>query len=184
MSTEELIARFDLSRISRNPAQFDETKLRWLNGIYLRGLDDAELARRLEGYTGRPGLAGAVAISHEKIQTLADFWPLAGFIFDGPADDPAARERWLTGDGVAALADAREAMAQLPEFGPDTVESALRAVVERRGVKPREVYQPIRVAVAGTSVSPGIFETVTLLGREETLRRIDAALERARGAAR
>jgi glutamyl-tRNA synthetase len=184
MSTEELIARFDLSRISRNPAQFDETKLRWLNGIYLRGLDDAELARRLEAYTGRPGLAGAVAISHEKIQTLADFWPLAGFIFDGPADDPAARERWLTGDGVAALADAREAMAQLPEFGPDTVESALRAVVERRGVKPREVYQPIRVAVAGTSVSPGIFETVTLLGREETLRRIDAALERAKGAAR
>jgi glutamyl-tRNA synthetase len=184
MSTEELVNRFDLSHISRNPAQFDEAKLRWLNGIYLRGLDSGELARRLESYTGRPGLAGAAAISHEKIQTLADFWPLAGFVFDGPAEDPAARERWLTGDGVAALAEARAALAQLPQFGPDEVEAALRAVVERRGVKPREVYQPLRVALAGTPVSPGIFETVALLGREETLRRVDTALERATGTAR
>jgi len=61
------------------------------------------------------------------------------------------------------------------------VERALRGVVERLGVKPKEVFQPLRVAISGTTVSPGIFESVTVLGREETLDRIDAALERARG---
>ncbi len=176
LSTDELVKRFTLERVSRNPARFDETKLRWLNGLYMRDLDDAGLARRLEAFTGREGLLGAARISHEKIQTLADFWPLAGFIFDGPADDPAARERWLGGDGAAILADAREALAGVEPFDEEHIEAALRAIVEVRGVKPRDVYQPLRVALAGTTVSPGIFETVALLGREQTLARIDAAL--------
>ena len=176
LSTEELVERFTLERVSRNPAQFDETKLRWLNGLYMRDLDDAELARRLEQFTGREGLLGAARISHEKIQTLADFWPLAGFIFDGPADDPAARERWLGGDGAAILADVRAALAAVEPFDEEHIEAALAAIVEARAVKPRDVYQPLRVALAGTPVSPGIFETVALLGRPETLRRIDAAL--------
>jgi glutamyl-tRNA synthetase len=176
LSTEELVQRFTLDRVSRNPARFDETKLRWLNGLYLRDLDDAELARRLQELTGRDGLLGAARISHEKIQTLADFWPLAGFIFDGPADDPAAREKWLGGDGAAVLAAARDALAGVDPFDEAHVEAALRDIVQARGLKPRDVYQPLRVALAGTTVSPGIFETVALLGRDETLRRVDAAL--------
>ena len=84
MSTEQLIERFALERVSRNPAQFDEVKLRWLNGVYLRALPPAELAHRLEQYTGREDLEQAARISQEKIQTLADFWPLAGTLVDGP----------------------------------------------------------------------------------------------------
>jgi glutamyl-tRNA synthetase len=183
MSTEDLVTRFDLGRVSRNPAQFDETKLRWLNGIYLRGLPVPELARRLEAFYGREGLEAAAAISQEKIQTLADFWPLVGFVFDGPADDPAARERWLTGEGAAILSEVREALAGVEPFEEPGIEAALRAIVERREVKPRDVYQPLRVALAGTTVSPGIFETVALLGRAEVLRRIDAALGDQAGAA-
>jgi len=181
LSTEQLIERFSLDRVSRNPARFDEAKLRWLNGIYLRALDPQELTERLEAYTGRRGLGPAAVISREKIQTLHDFWPLAGFIFDGPAGDPAARERWLTGEGASALAEAREALARSADFDEQAVERALAEVLTRRGAKPREVYQPVRVAVAGTTVSPGIFETVAVLGREETLRRIDGALSRIRG---
>jgi glutamyl-tRNA synthetase len=178
LSTQELVDRFTLERISRNPARFDETKLKWLNGVYIRELDEAELTRRLEQYTGRADLAEAARISQEKIHTLADFVPLAGALLDGPGDDPAARERWLDEDGRAALADARETLAQAPDFDQASIEAALSGVIERRAAKPRQVYQPLRVAITGTTISPGIFESLALLGREETLRRIDAALAR------
>jgi glutamyl-tRNA synthetase len=179
LSTEELQRLFRVEDVARNPARFDEQKLRWLNGLYLRELPLEELTRRLEEFTGREGLGPAVAISREKIQTLADFWPLAGFVFDGPADDPEARERVLGREGACeALAAARAALAEVEPFDPETVETALRGVVETRGVKPKDVFQPVRVALAGTTVSPGIFETVAVLGRDEALRRIDAALDR------
>jgi glutamyl-tRNA synthetase len=176
LSTEELVERFTLERVSRNPARFDERKLRWMNGRYLRELPVDDLTQRLEQFTGRTGLRPAVEIAQEKLQTLADFWPLCGFIFDGPADDPAAREQWLGPDGRAALAQARAALAELPTFEVAAIDAALRGVVESRGVRPKDVFQPVRVALAGSTVSPGIFETLAVLGREESLRRIDAAL--------
>ncbi len=176
LSTPELIERFTLERISRNPARFDEVKLKWLNGVYIRALPLAELALRLEAFTGRRGLEEAARISQEKIHTLADFWPLSGFLFDGPTDDPAARERWLGDEGRAALREARDELAQVASFDEAAVGEALEAVIAARGTKPREVYQPLRVAISGSTVSPGIFESVALLGREETLQRIDRAL--------
>jgi glutamyl-tRNA synthetase len=177
LSTDELVSRFRIERVSRNPARFDEQKLRWLNGRYVRELGVDELTKRLERYLDRDGdLRPAVAISEEKMQTLADFWPLAGFIFDGPADDPKAREKWLGDEGRSSLQAARDALVAVEPFGLEGIEHALRGVVESRGVKPRDVYQPIRVALAGTTVSPGIFETLEVLGRDEALRRIDAAL--------
>ncbi len=177
LSTDELQRLFRLEDVSRNPARFDEQKLRWLNGLYVRELSPRELAARLEEFTGRANLLEAARISQEKIQTLADFWPLSGFLFDGPRDDPQARERVLERNGAHdVLAQAREALAAAEGFDPDAVEAALRAVVEARGVKPKDVFQPVRVAIAGTTVSPGIFESVATLGRAETLRRIDAVL--------
>jgi glutamyl-tRNA synthetase len=179
ISTDELVKRFRIERVSRNPAQFDEQKLRWMNGRYMRELGTDEITRRLEGYLSDPprsGLHDAVAISEEKIQTLADFWPLAGFIFDGPADDPSAREKWLSDGGREALADARAALERTEPFDTEHIEEALRDVVQARGVKPKDVFQPVRVALAGTTVSPGIFETLEVLGRAEALARIDAAL--------
>ncbi len=178
LGTEQLVDRFDITRVSHNPARFDEQKLRWLNGRYIRALSGEQLTGRLERHTGRSGLRDAVEISREKIQTLEDFWPLAGFIFDGPADDPAAREKWLSDGGAEALRDARAALDGVQPFGVEGIEQALQGVLERRGCKPREVYQPLRVAVAGTTVSPGIFETLSVLGHDEALRRIDAALAR------
>ncbi len=186
LSTAELVERFTLQRVSRNPARFDETKLKWLDGVHIRALGVDELAG-LEGdfldqVAGHPGVrgderfVGAVAISQEKIHTLADFWPLAGFIFAGPATDPPAREKWLGQDGRAALAEVRAALAALADFDQAGVQTALEGVLERLGGKPRTVYQPVRVAISGTTISPGIFESVALLGREETLARIDAAL--------
>jgi glutamyl-tRNA synthetase len=177
-SLDELAQRFRLERVSKNPAVFDERKLRHLNGRWIRELGTDELTGRLEEFTGRTGLHDAVEISEEKIQTLAEFWPLVGFLFDGPADDPAAFQKVIASDGgVENLKAARAALAQAEPFTVENVEAALRGVVESKGAKPAKVFQPVRVAIAGTTVSPGIFESVALLGRDETLARIDRALE-------
>jgi glutamyl-tRNA synthetase len=179
----QLAERFRLDRVSKSPAVFDEQKLRHLDGQHLRELSLDELTRRLEQYTGHDGLRGAVEISREKIQTLGDFWPLSGFLFDGPAEDPAAYEKWIGRDGGRErLAAAREVLAGVEPFTVEAIEPALRELVERLGVKPGQVYQPIRVAIAGRPVSPGIFESVTLLGRDRTLDLIDAALAHGEGA--
>ena len=177
---DELAERFRLERVSKNPAVFDERKLRHINGLWIRELAIDDLERRLEEFTGRTGLRGAVVISAEKIQTLKEFWPLAGFLFDGPADDPAAFAKTIGKDGgVEVLREARDALAGADPFTVENVEAALRQVVERHGTKPGQIFQPVRVAIAGTTVSPGIFESVALLGRDETLARIDRTLARA-----
>jgi glutamyl-tRNA synthetase len=190
LSTAELVERFALERVSRSPARFDETKLRWLNGIYIRALPPAELARALADYLVHEGiveraeldrqqakLVQAAVISQDKFQRLADFWPLAGFFFEQPRPEAAARERWLPGEGARLLGEVREALSALAGFDASAVRSALEAVVARHEVKPGQVYQPLRVAISGTTVSPGIFESVALLGKDETLRRVDAALD-------
>jgi len=179
-SLDELARRFRLERVSKNPAVFDERKLRHLNGRWIRELDNDELTRRLDEFTGRTGLRDAVEISREKIQTLAEFWPLDGFLFDGPADDPKAFQKVIgSNGGLECLKAAREALARAEPFTVENVEAALREVVESRAIKPAKVFQPVRVAIAGTTISPGIFESVALLGRDETLARIDRALEHA-----
>jgi glutamyl-tRNA synthetase len=179
-TTEELQREFSLERVSRSPAVFDEQKLRHINGRYLRELELDDLTARLEDLTGREGLRDAAAISQEKISTLADFWPLAGFFFNGPADDPKAREKILGApEALERLAQAREALAAVAEpWTEEGLETALQRVLEATGAKPRLLYQPIRVAVAGGTVSPGIFETLRLLGKGESLARIDAVLNR------
>src|SRR3954469_14581400 len=175
IASDELVKRFDLERVQRNPARFDEKKLRWMNGRYIRELPVPDLSKRIEGYLARDGeVAAAVPAAREKIQTLADFWPLVGPIYDGPVDDERAREKWLGEEGRAALAAARQVLAEVPEWDSGHLDEALRRVVEQREAKPKDVFQPIRVAVVGTTVSPGIFETLELLGREEALRRMDA----------
>jgi glutamyl-tRNA synthetase len=179
-TTEELQREFSLERVSKSPAVFDEQKLRHINGRYVRELALDDLTRRLEALTAREGLRDAAEISQEKISTLADFWPLAGFFFEGPADDPVAREKVLgSPEALKLLSEARDALAAVEEpWSEEGLERALQAVLEASGAKPRQVFQPIRVALAGGTVSPGIFETLRVLGREESLDRINAALNR------
>jgi glutamyl-tRNA synthetase len=182
-SVAEMQERFSLERVSKSPAVFDEQKLRWMNGRYVRELDVDDLTSRLEALTGRSGLRGAVEISQDKISTLAEFWPLTHFFFDGPADDPAARERVIEAPGGReALTAARAALEDVPApWTQEAVETALTGAADQIGVKRKHVFQPLRVALTGTTVSPGIFETVALLGRDETLARVDHALNGRKG---
>ena len=143
-----------------------------MNGRYMRELGTDELTRRLEELTGRTGLRDAVAISEEKIQTLADFWPLAGLHLRRPRRRPrGAREVARPTAAATALADARDALARRRALR----RRAHRAGAARRGrgraaSSRKDVFQPMRVALAGTTVSPGIFETLEVLGRDESLR--------------
>jgi glutamyl-tRNA synthetase len=178
-TTEELVERFSLERVSKNPAVFDEQKLRWMNGHYLREMSADELTAVLEERLGRSGLREAVGIAQEKMQTLDDFWTLAAFLIERQPVDEKAWSK-VMGDGAAdRLARARDALAQVEPFDAENVETALRAVVDDLDAKPNAVFQPIRVAISGSTVSPGIFESVAVLGRDETLSRIDEALTRA-----
>jgi glutamyl-tRNA synthetase len=183
-TTEELQRHFSLEKVSKSPAVFDEQKLRWMNGRYVRELGLDELTARLEDLTGQDGLRDAVAITQEKISTLDEFWPLAQSFFQEPVDDPAAHEKFLAPEtGAEALTVARAALADVPApWTSEAVEAALRQAVEPSGMKAKQVFQPLRVALTGTNISPGIFETVALLGPERALTRIDAALARRRNA--
>jgi glutamyl-tRNA synthetase len=184
-STEELIERFSLDRVSRSPAVFDEQKLRWMNGHYMRELPVAELAERerewmrLRGLPGAddPRLEQAVAAAREKAQTLADLHDLIRFAFEPLSRDEAAWQKVMSRDGAKhKLEAARSALASVEPFDEEHLEPVLRQVAEELESKPGAVFQPIRVAVTGRTVSVGIFETLVLLGKEESLRRIDAAI--------
>src|SRR3954447_20415106 len=177
----ELIEAFSLERVGRSPAVFDEQKLRWMNGRYIREMDPDRLTEILEERLGRTGLRAAVGIAQEKMQTLDDFWRLAGFLLEPQPTDEKAWAKVMSDGAPDRLAKAREALARTEPFDSEHIEAALRSVVDELEAKPNAVFQPIRVAISGTTVSPGIFESVAVLGRDEVLARIDAALERANG---
>jgi glutamyl-tRNA synthetase len=177
MTTDELVGRFTLERVSKNPAVFDEQKLRWMNGRYMRELPLDDLHVRLEAFYSRQIPREIVAISREKMQTLADFWPLAGPLVERPTEyDPKAWEQW----GMSPyLHEVRDALAALNGWEVEDIEAALRAIVDEHDVKPKEIFQPIRVALTGTTVSPGIFESLSALGRDEAVSRLENALHKA-----
>jgi glutamyl-tRNA synthetase len=177
MTTAELVERFTLERVSKNPAVFDEQKLRWMNGRYMRELSLDDLHARLTAFYDRDIPREIVEISREKMQTLADFWPLAGTLVEQPTDfDEKAWRQWGASPHLRAAFDG---LSEVADWEPADLEAVLREIVEREGVKPKEVFQPIRVALTGTTVSPGIFESLSAVGREESLSRLAKALQKA-----
>jgi glutamyl-tRNA synthetase len=174
MSRDELIERFTLERVSPSPAQFDYAKLDWMNGTYIRALPPDEFAHRLILWLGENGYDWDAELVHkaaplvqEKIARLGEFPDYARFLFE---DVEASVD-----GGAEIVTAARDALAELEPFTADAIESALRDVVEQLGLKPRQGFQPIRVAVTGSTISPGLFESIELLGRETTLKRLTAA---------
>jgi glutamyl-tRNA synthetase len=176
-SREELVRLFTLDRVGSSPATFDYQKLTHLNGVYLRSLSPDEYADVLVAYLREQGyewdeelVRRAAPLVQEKIATLSEFPKFAGFLFEGV--DP---DRGLLDGSAPLLAQAREVLAELQPFEAERIEAELRRLAEGLGLKPREAFQPIRVAVTGSTVSPGLFESIELLGREETLARLEAA---------
>ncbi|MDP9261727.1 MAG: glutamate--tRNA ligase [Actinomycetota bacterium] len=177
MSREALIERFSLERVTPSPAQFDYAKLDWMNGMYIRALPEEEFAHALILWLGEQGYEWDALLVHkaaplvqEKLTRLEEFPAYARFLFEDVHPDPAELD-----GGAPVIAAARDALAELDPFTADSIEAALRAVLDELGLKPRQGFQPIRIAVTGSKVSPGLFESIELLGRETTLVRLSAA---------
>jgi glutamyl-tRNA synthetase len=177
MRRDELIERFRLDRVSPSPAQFDYQKLDWMNGVYIRELSEEELAHRLVLWLGQNGydwdaelVARTAPLVQEKITKLSDYPGFAGFFFGDVELDTAE----LDGGGPM-LAAAEDALASLEPFDAEAIEATLRGKADELGLKPRQAFQPIRVALTGSRISPGLFESIELLGRDTTLKRLQAA---------
>jgi glutamyl-tRNA synthetase len=174
-SRGELVELFRLDRVSSSPGVFDHRKLQWLNGVYLRTMPPDEYADALvaylreEGYDWDEELVRRTApLVQEKILRFGDYASFAGFFFRGVRLDGQVL------DGTV-LAAAEDALAEAAPFTAPAIEESLRALAERLELSPRKAFQPIRVAVTGSTVSPGLFETLEVLGRDESLARLRAA---------
>jgi glutamyl-tRNA synthetase len=181
MSTDELIERFDVERVGRSSAIFDEQKLRWLNGRFMREMDLDDYTEVVARHVGREQderLRAACEIAQEKAQTLDEVWPLIGFLFEEPEIDEKAWKKVMKNGALPLLSEALEALRGADSFDPAELETALGRILAEREVKPAKLYQPIRVAITGTSVSPGIFESLSVLGRERSLQRLERAVQR------
>jgi glutamyl-tRNA synthetase len=177
MSRDELIERFSLERVTPSSAQFDYAKLDWMNGVYLRALPEEEFAHALILWLGEQGfewdavlVRKTAPLVQEKLTRLDEFPAYARFLFEEVSPDPAE----LDGGGPV-IAAARDALAELEPFTAESIDAALRAVADQLGLKPRQAFQPLRIAITGSKVSPGLFESIELLGREKTLARLNRA---------
>jgi glutamyl-tRNA synthetase len=175
MPPEELVRRFSLDRVGASPATLDYEKLDWMNGVYLRAMSPEEYADALVSFLREQGydwpedrVRAAAPLVQEKIERLGQFPEFAGFLFGPVEPDPGQLDSRV-------LSAAENALEGVEPWTAATIEGVLRALADQLGEKPREAFQPIRIAVTGSKVSPGLFESMELLGRDETLARIRAA---------
>jgi glutamyl-tRNA synthetase len=193
-SLGELAERFEIREVHKAGAIFDRDRLDYLNGVYIRSLTDADLALRLRPFLPEAiddaTLAGLVPLLKERMVRLTDAAELAGFLAE---PDEVVASWWSVEDLLprgrdasevsAALGVARDALAESVEWSEEPLEVVARSAADALGWKPGDFFRPIRMAVTGRSVSPPLFGSMVLLGRDATLARLDHALVRIRAAA-
>lgn len=174
MSRDELVGLFTLERVGRSPSTFDYDKLDWMNGVYLRALPEPEYAARLLAYLREQAvdwdeerIRASVPLVQEKIAKLGEYPAFAGFLFHDVELDSALLDRDI-------LTAAAETLERVQPFTAEAIETALKELCERLGLKPRQAFAPIRVAVTGSKISPGLYESLELLGLDESLKRLGA----------
>jgi len=192
-SFDEMVSSFDWARVNPVGPVFDITKLDWLNGHYIRAIAPDDLALRLLPFLYEAGLVGeaptseqlalltaATPLVQERMAKLNEAAPMLGFLFvsdDAFEIDPDAAAKGLTGEAAATLGAAFDALTALSEWRTETIKGALeKALIDGLGLKPRHAFTPLRVAVTGRTISPPLFESMELLGRERSLARVGAAL--------
>jgi len=186
-SFDEFVAAFDWAKVNTTGPIFDLTKLNALNGHYIRSLDAAELADRIVAHAVREGqwtqpspadvdlLRRAVPLVQERLVLLGEAVPKLSYLFTADADlviDPDALAK--AGPDAAGVVDAAlAALTNLGEWTTDTIQAALRdALVEGLGIKPKFAFGPVRLGITGSNVSPPLFESMELLGRDSSIARL------------
>ena len=178
--------RFSLERVGKNPAAFDIDKLEWLNGHYIRSLGADELTEQLVGVCKRAGLEVDTPSGHDRLEAVAPLLaerlkrlseapPMVRFLFeDVTPDEKAAKVIEGESDYLAAVVGRLEAV---EKWTASSIEEALRSLAQERELKPKKALQPVRAAVTGTLVSPPLFESMEILGREPSLERLRASIQ-------
>ena len=183
---DEMVRAFDVIDVNSNPARFDQKKADAINAEHIRRLEPAEFASRLRTYFAERGyqtglgdeaFAFAADLVQTRIVVLSDAWELLKFLNDDVyAIDPKAGAKELTGDAVTVLDSALGALDGVRDWKAASIEEALKgALIDGLGLKPRKAFGPIRVAATGAAVSPPLFESMELLGRDRCLRRLREA---------
>jgi glutamyl-tRNA synthetase len=188
-SLDELSQRFDLAHVHKAGAVFDADRLDYLNGVYIRSLTDEQLALRLRPFLpdtlDDDAVHRVTPLVKERLVRLADAAELTAFLVETDAQVAAMVDIQAllpkgrsAADAARALAAARDLLAQLADgdFAADVLEARCRAAAEEMGWKAGDFFRPLRVALTGRSVSPPLFGSMELLGRDRVLARIDAAL--------
>jgi nondiscriminating glutamyl-tRNA synthetase len=191
MTREEMVRDFTIEGVVKHPAVFDNAKLAWMNKEYLKQLSPDELTRRvsesLERRTPRPDridaahVARVTALLHERARTVGEIIDQGGYFFTGGPVEPAPEalaKYCATPEALERLRDIRSALASAADFGPAGIEAAVRGLADHSGLKAAAFIHPLRVALTGQAVSPGIFEVTSILGRDVALARVDALLAR------
>jgi glutamyl-tRNA synthetase len=180
---DDMAASFDWSRVNAVGPVFDLDKLGWLNGQYIREMPEAELAARIVGYLGVDGdladvVRQATPLVQERMQVLREAREMLGFLLvDDIVVEEAAAVKFLGSDQRPVVVAALGALSSVGDWRAPAIEEALRsALVDELGLKPKHAFGPVRVAVTGRTVSPPLFESMELLGRERSLRRLESAL--------
>jgi glutamyl-tRNA synthetase len=191
-SLQELLEGFDMKRVSRKPASFDPNKMDWMNAQWLKRLDVHDRTSRVVPFLKAAGLLAddpspvqlvrlekIVELLDDRLKVLADIVDLGGFFLaQEVVYDKIAVSEVLAKPGAGEiLAGLREVLSQCPDFEPGSLEPAIREFARKAELSLGKIVQPLRVAVTGSTASPGIFETLSLLGREVTLARIDDAIK-------
>jgi glutamyl-tRNA synthetase len=185
-----MVQAFDIRRVNASPARFDPKKCEAINAAHIRLLPPAELMENLLPFLAAAGLisqpplpaererlAAATPLIQERINTLSEAVGLLAFLFLPDDKITIAPDAGLSADSIPTLRAAYEALATVQDFNHAAVESALRtALIDNLGLKPRLAFGPVRAAVTGSRISPPLFESIELLGRQSTLARIAAAL--------
>jgi len=183
-SVDDLIERFSLERVGKNPAAFDVAKLEWLNGHYIRESDPIAIAEALVPFCLREGLPadtpegleilkGVTPLLTERMKRLTEAPEMVRFLFGAVSPNEKAA-KILEGQGEY-LGEVADRLDSLEKWTTTAIEEAMRALADERDLKPKKAFQPVRAAVTGTLISPPLFESIELLGREETLVRLRAA---------
>ncbi|KJY25520.1 glutamate--tRNA ligase [Streptomyces sp. NRRL S-495] len=192
-TVDELVAAFDVTKVNANPARFDLKKCEAVNAEHVRRLAPEDFVRRLVPHLQEAGLlpagpsaeqlrllAEVAPLTQERMVVLGEIVAMTGFLFVAPEDfalDPDDAAKVLTADTRPVLEAGVRALEELDGFTAEPIQAALReALVEGLGIKPKFAFTPLRVAVSGRRISPPLFESMELLGRAETLRRLNAAL--------
>lgn len=189
---DKLVEVFSLDRVTKSPAVFDPGKLRWINGLYIREMSVPELTDALIPYLREAGFVGeslpegergwfehAVSTVRERTGTFEEAVGMLAFLFERTvALDPEDKKAVLEVEGVPAVLEAAgTTLSGVEPYDVEHIEEALRALVGRLGLKTKEVFQPVRVAVTGKRVSPPLFDCLELLGKPRVFERLNTVRE-------